>query len=41
VGCGGGTQLCLLEIQIEGRKRMEAQAFARGQRLTAGERWGD
>ena len=41
VGCGGGTQLCLLEIQIEGRKRMTAQAFARGQRLTAGERWGD
>jgi len=33
-GCGGGTALELLEVQLEGRKRISAEAFANGQRLT-------
>lgn len=33
VPCGDGTGLELLEVQMEGRKRMSAQAFANGQRL--------
>ena len=31
--CGGSTSLALLEVQIEGRKRMPAGAFLNGQRL--------
>lgn len=31
--CGGGTVLELLEVQLEGRKRMTAEVFANGQRL--------
>jgi hypothetical protein len=31
----------LSELQAEGKKRMAADAFARGQRLTAGARWGE
>ena len=31
--CGDGKALELLEVQMEGRKRMPAQAFATGQRL--------
>ncbi len=33
VAAGGGTLLELIEIQLEGRKRMPADVFARGQRL--------
>ncbi len=29
-GCGGGTGIELLEVQLEGRKRMAAQAFLNG-----------
>jgi methionyl-tRNA formyltransferase len=32
--CGDGRMLELLEVQLEGRKRMSAEAFANGQRLT-------
>jgi len=31
VGCGGGTALRLDEVQLEGRRRMEATEFLRGQ----------
>ena len=41
VGCGGGTRLRLLELQAEGKKRMAAAPFARGQHLSPGDRWGD
>ena len=41
VGCGGGTCLRLLELQAEGKKRMAATAFARGQHLSPGDRWGE
>jgi len=34
VGCGENTSLELLEVQIEGKKRMPASDFARGYRLT-------
>ena len=32
--CGDGTALELLEVQLEGRKRMAAQVFANGHRIT-------
>ena len=35
VACGDGTALEILELQLEGRKRMSAEAFRNGQRLTA------
>jgi methionyl-tRNA formyltransferase len=38
VTCGSGTVLELLEVQLQGRKRMPATAFANGQRLATGER---
>ena len=34
VACGGDTSLELLEVQIEGKKRMPASDFARGYRLS-------
>lgn len=34
VGCGGNTSIELLEVQIEGKKRMSAVEFARGYRLS-------
>jgi methionyl-tRNA formyltransferase len=40
VGCGEGTALELLEVQLEGRKRISAEAFANGQRLSESERLG-
>lgn len=40
VGCGEGTTLELIEVQLEGRKRMTADAFANGQRLLDSERLG-
>jgi methionyl-tRNA formyltransferase len=40
VGCGANTSLELLEVQIEGKKRMSARDFLHGYRLTSGERLG-
>ncbi len=40
VGCGGGTRLRLIRVQAQGKKRMAAADFARGQRLAAGTYWG-
>jgi methionyl-tRNA formyltransferase len=40
VGCGNNTALELVEIQIEGRKRMPAEAFLNGQRLQENETLG-
>lgn len=34
VACGDGRMLELLEVQLEGRKRMSSEAFANGQRIT-------
>jgi methionyl-tRNA formyltransferase len=39
--CGEGTSLELVEVQIEGRKRMSGEAFRNGQRIAAGERLGE
>jgi len=39
-GCGGGTVLELVEVQLEGRKRMSGEAFANGQRLAPDETLG-
>jgi methionyl-tRNA formyltransferase len=33
IACGDGAVLDLIEVQLEGRKRMTAEAFANGQRL--------
>jgi len=38
--CGGDSALELLEVQLEGRKRVSAEAFLNGQRLDAGELMG-
>jgi methionyl-tRNA formyltransferase len=40
VACGGGTVLELLDVQIEGRKRISAEAFGNGQRLAENETLG-
>jgi methionyl-tRNA formyltransferase len=37
VTCGEGTGLELIEVQLEGRKRMPANAFANGQHIESGE----
>ncbi len=36
VACGGGTALELVEVQPEGRRRMDASAFLAGSRLAPG-----
>ncbi len=41
VACGGGTALEILELQLEGRKRVTAEAFRNGQRLTETDKLGD
>jgi methionyl-tRNA formyltransferase len=41
VSCGGHTTLELLEVQLEGRKRIDAKAFLNGLRLTDNETLGD
>jgi methionyl-tRNA formyltransferase len=41
VACGEGTALELLEVQIEGRKRMSGEAFLNGQRLEENEALGE
>lgn len=40
VACAGGTWLELLEVQLEGKKRLSAQEFLRGTQLAAGARLG-
>jgi methionyl-tRNA formyltransferase len=40
VGCGGGTALQLLELQIEGKKRIAASDFIHGHRPRPGEKLG-
>jgi len=41
VACGSGSVLQLVEVQMEGRKRMDAGAFANGQRLRENEILGE
>ncbi|MBZ5591855.1 MAG: methionyl-tRNA formyltransferase [Acidobacteriia bacterium] len=41
VACGSGSVLQLFEVQMEGRKRMSAGAFANGQRLRENEILGE
>jgi len=41
VGCGEGTVIELLEVQLEGKKRCSAADFIRGHRPRPGERLGD
>jgi methionyl-tRNA formyltransferase len=41
VACGGGTSLELLEVQLEGRKRISVEAFINGQRIGHNEVLGD
>jgi methionyl-tRNA formyltransferase len=40
VGCGAGSALELLEVQMEGKKRMPAADFAHGYRPKSGEKLG-
>ncbi|HEX5483480.1 MAG TPA: methionyl-tRNA formyltransferase [Terriglobia bacterium] len=40
IACGGGTALQLIEVQLEGRKRISGRDFANGVRLQPGERLG-
>jgi methionyl-tRNA formyltransferase len=40
VGCGGETVVELVEVQMEGKKRMEAEEFLRGYQVKSGERLG-
>ena len=40
VGCGQGTALELIEVQIEGKRRMTAHEFVNGYRLKTGDRLG-
>ena len=37
VACGGNSALKLLEIQIEGKRRMNVRDFLNGQKIEAGE----
>jgi methionyl-tRNA formyltransferase len=41
VGCGQGTALELIEVQIEGKRRMTAQEFINGYRPRTGDRLGE
>jgi methionyl-tRNA formyltransferase len=41
VQCGEGTVLRLIEVQIEGGKRLAASDFIRGKKLTAGQKFGE
>jgi methionyl-tRNA formyltransferase len=40
VGCGGGSLLGLDEVQMEGKRRMSAAEFLRGNQVRSGERLG-
>jgi methionyl-tRNA formyltransferase len=39
--CGDGTAVELIELQLEGKKRIGGEAFANGQRLQENETLGD
>ena len=41
VCCGGGSWLELVEVQLDGRKKVRADAFLNGQHVQAGERLGE
>jgi methionyl-tRNA formyltransferase len=41
VGCGGGTTLEFIEVQIEGKRRMTTQEFVNGYRIKTGDRLGE
>jgi methionyl-tRNA formyltransferase len=41
IACGQGSALEPIEVQVEGRKRMTAEAFLNGQHLRAGEMLGE
>lgn len=41
VGCGVGTSIELLEVQLEGRKRMDAQSFLNGNPISEPETLGE
>ncbi len=41
VVCGGGTLVEIIELQLEGRRRMPARDFLNGVHLTPGEKLGD
>ena len=40
VACGGASELEVMELQLEGRKRLTARDFLNGARLVPGERFG-
>jgi methionyl-tRNA formyltransferase len=40
VGCGDGRLLCLDEVQMEGKRRVSAAEFLRGNQVRSGERLG-
>ena len=40
VGCGDGTVVELVEVQMEGKNRMGAAEFLRGYQVRSGERLG-
>ena len=40
IACGGGTALEPIEVQVEGRKRMSAEAFLNGHQVRGGEMLG-
>ena len=40
VGCGDGAVVELVEVQMEGKKRMGAAEFLRGYQVRSGERLG-
>ena len=40
VGCGGGSLIAFDEVQMEGKRRMSAAEFLRGNQVRSGERLG-
>jgi len=41
VSCGGGTELLITSVKMEGSRSKDAMEYARGARLTEGERFGN
>ena len=41
IACGGNTALEIQELQLEGRKRVSAEAFVNGHRPGSGEMLGE
>jgi hypothetical protein len=41
VSCGGATEMRITSVKMEGGRAMEAVEYARGARLTEGERFGN